>query len=263
VSLKDVGWVWEGVAFDPGVEPTIYGVGEGARYFGLNRACFMFHPTNEVALEKLGWLDQVVCDITKWQFREMRDEEGRVGFTHFLSGDPAVTLSEAEKVGRLSRDFRNIAGAIIDDLGGLMKNHGYSPQRLADIHAALKRHNDKLRLWAVVYAHELDPQFWAPYLSYLDVANLWVWKAENLPRLDEYLDRCAEIFQGKPIILGCYLRDYPTQSPVPLNLLRFEFERICAYMEDGRISGFSILAACLIDQHPEQAALVRCFLAER
>jgi len=263
VSLGDVGWVWEGVAFDPGVQPTIYGVGEGARYFGLKRACFMFHRTNEVALQKLRSLDQVVCDITKWEFREMRSEEGRVGFTHSLSGDPSVTLSEAENLSRLSRDFPNVAGAIIDDFGGLIKNRGYSPQRLAQIHSALKRDNDNLNLWTVVYAHELDPQFWAPYLPHLDVANLWVWKAEDLPHLDEYLDGCAGIFLGKPIILGCYLRDYPTLSPVPLELLRFEFERIAAYLEQGRIAGFSILAACLIDQHPEQAAWVRDFLAGR
>ena len=34
-SLRDVGWVWEGQGIDPQVPPSIYGLGQGARYFGL------------------------------------------------------------------------------------------------------------------------------------------------------------------------------------------------------------------------------------
>ena len=42
--MAETGWVWEGLAFDPGVQPTIYGVGEGTKYFGLDKANFIFHP---------------------------------------------------------------------------------------------------------------------------------------------------------------------------------------------------------------------------
>ena len=263
MSIRDAGWVWEGTAFDPGVEPTIYGVGEGAKYFGLRRACFMFHRNSEVALEKMRDLEEVVCDITKWEHREVHDESGRAGFQNYLKGDPALTASEAENVSRLSLQFPNVTGAIIDDLGGLMKNNGYTPERLAEIHSALKRHNDALTLWAVVYAHELDPEFWGPYLPYLDLANLWVWQSKDLVNLDGYIQKCRDIFRGKPLVLGCYIRDYTLRAPVPLELMELQFNRIAAYLRDGRIDGFSILAACLIDQHPAQAAWIRDFLAQR
>jgi hypothetical protein len=263
MALRDVGWVWEGFAFDPGVEPTIYGVGEGAQYFGLKRACFMFHRNSALAMQKLRALDEVVCDITKWEFREVHDEAGRVAVQHHLRGDPAVSASEAENVSRLSRDFPNVTGAILDDLGGLMKNSGYTPERLAEIHAALKAHSDALRLWAVVYAHELDPQFWAPYLPHLDLANLWVWESKDLVNLDEYVEKCRQIFPGKPLILGCYLRDYTLPAGVPMDRLKLQWQRMADYVNRGLIDGFSILAACLIDQHPEQAEWVRAFLAQK
>jgi hypothetical protein len=263
VSLKDVGWVWEGIALDPGVEPSIYGVGEGARYFGLARACFMFHRNNEVAMEKMRWLDEVVCDITKWGWREVEDPAGGVAFKHSVSGDPEVTRSEAEHVSRLSQAFPNITGGFIDDMSNLINRHGYTPERHEEVRASLKRHDDALRLWAVVYSHELDAEYWRPYAGAIDVVNLWVWNAPDLRSLDQYVERCRAIFGEKPLVLGCYLRDYPTRSPVPLDLLEFEFERIEAYLGDGRIDGFSILAACLIDQHPEQAAWIRDFLARR
>lgn len=259
--LRDFGWVWEGIAFDPGVEPSIYGAGEGACYFGLKRACFMFHRNNEVAMQKLRDLEEVVCDITKWEHREVHDESGRAAFQNYLRGDPALTAAEAENVSRLSRQFPNITGAIIDDLGGLMKNNGYTPDRLAEIRAALKRHNERLTLWAVVYAHELDPQFWGPYLPHLDLANLWVWQSKDLVNLDDYVARCRAIFPGKPLILGCYIRDYTLRAPVPLELMEFQFNRIAQYLAQGKINGFSLLAACLIDQHPSQAEWIRSFLA--
>jgi hypothetical protein len=263
MPLRDVGWVWEGQGLDPGVAPSIFGVGEGARYLGLTRACFMFHPNSELALEKMRGLDEVVCDITKWQFREVKDGAGRIAFENFVSGDPALTLAEAEKVSRLARDFPNVTGAIIDDLSNLINNHGYTPERHAEVRQALQRHDDTLRLWAVVYTHELDPDYWRPYLPGIDVANLWVWNAGNLPQLDDYMRRCREVFPGKPIVLGAYLRDYAARSPVPLEMLQLQFERIARYVERGDLEGFSILGACLIDTQPEQAAWVREFIAAR
>ncbi len=45
-SFRDVGWVWEGQGIDPKVPPSIYGLGQGARYFGLSRANYLFHPND-------------------------------------------------------------------------------------------------------------------------------------------------------------------------------------------------------------------------
>ena len=41
MSMADVGWIWEGQGFDPGVYPSIFGVGEGAEYFGLRKVCYI------------------------------------------------------------------------------------------------------------------------------------------------------------------------------------------------------------------------------
>jgi len=65
-SMAEAGWVWEGIGFDPGVEPTVYGVGEGATYFGVPGANFIFHPNNEVNFAKLSHVPKVTGDISKW-----------------------------------------------------------------------------------------------------------------------------------------------------------------------------------------------------
>ena len=69
------------------------------------------------------------------------------------------------------------------------------------------------------------------------------------------------MFPGKEIIMGVYLRDYPSKSPVPLKSLEMELETIVKHLRSGSLAGFNILAGCLIDQHPEQAEFIRDFIA--
>lgn len=257
MRLRDVGWVWEGQGIDPGVYPSMYGLGEGCAYFGLRRANFMFHPNDRYALEKLAHLDQVTCDIS-----QSYPGYEREGVDRAQLGNPEATRAEAEKVSRLSLEFRNISGGFFDDLKGIMSKHGYSVEQLAATRAALRRHNPALRLWAVVYGHELDDgEFWSAVAPQIDVVNLWVWQSSDLGRLDEYVARCAAQFAGKPLIIGCYLRDYGIPAPVPVERLAFQFERIADWVARGRIAGFSILGAVLIDGHREQAEFVRDFIA--
>ena len=62
-----------------------------------------------------------------------------------------------------------------------------------------------------------------------------------MARLDEALDRCREVFPDKPILMGCYLRDYPTQAPLPMDALRRQWHTVAEALEDGHIAGFDIL----------------------
>jgi len=258
VSMRDVGWVWEGQGLDPGVHPSIFGVGEGAKWFGVRRVHHMFHPNDELAMDKLRGLDEVVCDISKWKFKHA--EKG-VGSICYCDGALETVRSEATKVSRLSRKYPNITGAIHDDMKGLVEREKISAERYGEIHTALKHDNPKLKLWAVVYTHELDSAAWAGFLPYIDVVNLWVWNAKDLSKLDGDLERCREFFAPRPIVIGCYLRDYPTASPVPMDRLKYQWERVAAYLDEGRIVGYAILAAVLIDGHQEQARWVRDFIA--
>ena len=245
-------------ALDPGVFPSIFGVGEGAPYFGLSRAWYMFHPNDELAMQKLSPPDEVICDIAKWKFR---NPEGG-GTAHWVDSSPESVRREAETVSRLSTRFPNVVGAVHDDMLGLMKREGYAPEQYASIHAALKSANPNLKLWAVVYTHELGPEVWEGYKPFIDTVSLWVWDAKNLPNLDEYVARCRDIFPDKTINLGCYLRDYPTVAPVPMDLLKVQWHKLAQYLEEGLGDSYSILAAVLIDGHQEQANWIRDFIAD-
>lgn len=257
MNFRDAGWVWEGQGLDPGVFPSVFGVGEGARYFGVSRAWYMFHPNDDLGMEKLRGLKAVICDIAKWKYRDSEDG----GITHWVDADPEAVRAEAETISQLSARYANIAGAVHDDMLGLIRREGYEPSDYAPIYRALKSRNPKLNLWAVVYSHELDAETWAPYLPFIDVVSLWVWEAQNLSRLEEYVARCRTIFPGKPINVGSYLRNYPTLSPVPMELLRVQWETMLDLFRKGAIDSYSILGTVLIDGHRQQAEWVRDFIA--
>lgn len=258
MSLRDVGWVWEGQGIDPGVPPSVFGVGGGCEFFGLKRATFLFHPNTETALAKLSGLEEVVCDIIKWKFVYTGDGGWKCG----LEEQPGTMLTEARKVNRLADKFPNVTGAFLDDFAGIIKRHPDGSTELARVRTALTDGRPDLKLWTVVYSHELDADFWRPYLPLVDVVNLWVWEStKDLLKLDEYVDRAGAVFAGKPLVIGCYVRDYPTAAAVPMELVKFQFERIVRYLQEGKIAGYSILGAVLIDVHPKQACWIRDFIA--
>jgi len=258
MRLADVGWVWEGQGLDPGVHPSIFGVGEGAEYFGLRRAHFMFHPITELAMKKLAGLEEVVCDVSKWGFRD--SEKG--GSDCYVDARLETVCTEAERVSRLSRHYPNVTGAIFDDMKGLLEREGMESDVSAAVTFSLRMYNAGLKLWAVVYSHELDHAFWDHCKAHIDVVNLWVWNQNDLPELERYIERAHEVFPGKPVVMGCYLRDYPSRSPMPMDALQRQWTTVANAVADGRLDGYAILGTVLIDAHPRQAAWVRDFIRD-
>ena len=174
-TFREAGWVWEGHGFDPGLEPSVYGVGEGAAYFGLNRANFMFHRNTPANLPaKLRHLGQVVPEISKWKWVEIEPQTGKHGwgFAGWRDSHPETVLAEAADLSRVSLDAPNVTGALIDDCSAVFRYDAYNPDRPRQIRAALHSANPKLKLWVVVYTHELHLEQWQAFLPWVDVVNL-------------------------------------------------------------------------------------------
>jgi hypothetical protein len=257
-SFRDAGWVWEGQGIDPKVPPSIYGLGQGARYFGLSRANFLFHPNDAPALRLLAGYDEVTCDISKWGWEWNADGRPVCKAT----SSPAIVQAEGENVARLARQFRNVTGVYCDDLMGLMNSFKFGPKEFAQARSAIRAANPALKMWSVVYTHELEKvDFWTAMRPHMDVITLWIWNSDDIVRMAEHVDQCRRVFPDKPIMMGVYLRDYPKVAPVPVDRVRRQMERIADLFGKGKLAGYSILAAVLIDGHRPQADAVRDFIA--
>lgn len=257
MNFREVGWCWEGQGLDPGVDPSILGVGDGCRFFGLTRANYMFHPNTEFAMQHMAWLDEITLDIAKWGYQDTP----KGGTDHLVDARPERVRAEAELTSRLSLKYPNITGAFHDDMLGLARREGMTAEQYGEVYAAVKSANPALKLWVVVYTHELEAPEWADFAQFVDIVNLWVWNATELPRQEEGIARCQEVFPGKPIMMGAYLRDYPTVGPVPMDMVEVQWESILRNCANGDLSGYSILSGNLIDGQLEQASWIRDFIA--
>ena len=260
MSLRDVGWIWEGQGLDPGVRPSIYGLGQGAAYMGLSRVNFMFHPNDEHALRLLGDMDEVTCDISKWDFEWGEHNTVRAE----TDGRPETVRREAIHAAELSTRFANVTGLFDDDVMGLMKRHGMTIEQFGDMRRAVADINGNLKLWTVVYTHELgEVEFWQSMSPYLDVVNLWIWESKNIPTMPQELERCREVFPDKPIVMGVYLRNYSTAAPVPVESVMMQMKMIAEAVERGDLAGYSILGSVLIEGQRAQADAIRDFIASQ
>ena len=260
-AMRDVGWVWEGQPAYVDFPPSIYGLGEGCAYFGLSQAYYLYHGNSETSLQKLAGLRSVLCDISQWRYDKLTMPDGRIGWGVGHDKSLATVRAQASAVNHLSLQFPNVAGALFDDFIGAVDSGGYSYADCAGIRDALKADNPGLKLYTTTYTHEVAAGRWEQYVSLVDGVFLWVWESEDLFHLDEYVRQCRELFGDRPVILGCYLRDYPADRPVPMDRLRYQWERIPGYLEQGLVDGYCILGAYLIDHQPEQAEWVRDFIA--
>ena len=260
-TMREVGWVWEGQPAYRDFPPSMYGLGEGCEYFGLSRAYYLYHGNNETALAKLAGLRQVLCDISFWRPRKLETAAGEIGWGVGHDKSLTTVLEQAGAVSRLSLQFANVAGALFDDFIGAVDGGGYSRADCDSIRDTLKADNPDLKLYTTTYTHEVSAGRWEEYVSLVDGVFLWVWESANLIHLDDYVRACRELMGDKPVMLGCYLRDYPAEMPVPMDRLRYQWERIPGYLEAGLVDGYCILGAYLIDHQPEQAEWVRDFIA--
>ena len=146
----------EGQAINKLIMPSIYGVGEGAEYFHLNKVVYIFHPNTPLAMEKLRPFEQVVCEISKWKFRGQADNS----VLKYHDGRVSTKVEEARKVAQLARNYSNLRGGFDDDLLGMIKREKITPDQYAEVYNGLKQNNPGLKLWTVVYSHELDPKNW-------------------------------------------------------------------------------------------------------
>lgn len=261
--LSEAGWCWDGQGINGQWDLSIFGAGEGTRWFGLERCCFMFHPNSELAMEKLSDMKEVICDISKWDYKKAECEGySGLGYPVAMKVDASINRKrqEALNLSRLSVSYPNLRGAFDDDLIQIIKRDNISPDQYAGVNRELKSVNKDLKQWIVIYSHELDKKDLQPYDEAFDVITLWVWASKDLVNLDRYIDGCRQIFPDKPIYIGCYLRDYTLLEGVPMHLLKYQWEKVARYVSDGTIGGYHVLAGCLIDFHLEQARWIRDFI---
>lgn len=220
----------------------------GMKYFDAENAVYVYGTLNEETLQLHQDCKKLICQVT----RTARSGEQ-------LESD----VECAEKLSLLSLKYPNIIGGIADDLV-IYLGYNYSVKDVQAIRAALKKHNDKLDLYGVVYARELDHENIPRVAPCLDAVNLWLDRKSDLAEFDLILEKCLVRFPGKKIMLGIFMQDINLSDLGYSNELMLRYlNKIEKAYRDGKIQSMVILGDREIAKFPELAQTIRQFFAER
>ena len=246
----DTLWMWGGPTPCWGGSMADDTLVRGARYFDAKNGVYVYGPTDEKMMRIHSGFKRLLCQVngncrTPGAQRGMSDE------------------ANAEELSRLSLEFPNIVGAMCDDVA-VRYRRVVLPEDFAARRRGLTKYNDKLKMYGVIYVHELERKDFSAILPYLDVVNLWFWNMEEILDYDRNLRLCQERFPGKPILQGIFLHDYGLSDAGTLpSLLRYQLEKAREYMTGGVVAGVVILGDREIAKWPESAAAVRDYLRKQ
>ena len=240
-------WVWGGPTPHWGGSMADDTLVRGAKYFDAKNAVYVYGPTSDRMMQLHSGFERLLCQVngqcrTPGAQGDMDDERN------------------AEELSRLSLKYPNIVGAMCDDVA-MHFRRVVLPEAFEARYRALKKYNDKLKMYGVIYVHELAEKDFSLIHPYLDTVNLWFWNMDEILDYDRNILLCQERFPGKPILQGIFLHDYGLSDAGSLpQLLICQLDKAREYMTRGIVEGVVILGDREIRKWPESSAAVRDYL---
>jgi hypothetical protein len=161
----------------------------------------------------------------------------------------------------LAGRFPNIDGFIMDDYFRPDGSGSLSVEQLKELRHHLVIGGKKHDLFVVLYQHQLTLPV-GEHLEFCDKITFWTWKAQDLKKLESSLDRLEKLAPRHGKLLGCYLWDFGTSKPMPLELMKKQCELGRRWLEQARIEGMIFLASNVCDLELETVEWTRKWIAE-
>lgn len=239
-------WVWGGPTSKWGGSMADDTLVRGADFFNAENVVYVYGPTSDKMMQIHSKYKKMLCQVNA----NCRTD----GALYHSEEENAALLSE------LSLKYPNIVGAMCDDYC-TGANYLLLPERYEKIYRGVKKYNKDLKVYGVIYAHELMLKDFRFVQDYIDVVNFWFWHKDEILDYDEHIARCQEKFPGKPIIQGIFLHEYGRADVgnVP-ELLEYQLEKAREYMAKGVVEGIIILGDREIKKWPESANAVKNYL---
>jgi len=158
---------------------------------------------------------------------------------------------EVEVLCDLSTRFPNITGVYMDDFFNPKGDDGqagaFSVERLRAIRGQLQMPHRTLKLWAVLYTHQVDMGV-EKHLELCDYVSYWTWRADELTDLEKNLSRLEALgVPAEKISLGLYMWDYGGRRPIPMDLMKRQCELGLQWLVEGRVDNLCFLGSYLCD----------------
>lgn len=189
-------------------------------------------------------------------FRQLR----RVVWS-LVGASGASSDDERKHVLELAARFPNIVGFIMDDFFKENGQGSLSVDELRTLRERLLVAGRRRELIVVWYRHQLA----LPVQSHLELCDkitFWTWRAEELNDLQASFERLEKLAPAQGKLLGCYLWDFGTEKPMPLELMKKQCELGLQWLRQKRIEGMIFLGSNVCDLELDTVQWTRSWIAE-
>jgi len=235
------------------MEPT-----EGAAYLGIPNCCRVVMldkpaPPFDDEAQKLSGFRQVVWSAIGAGGVERNNND----------------QSDLDEVLRQAARHPNVTGAVLDDFFPSVEGFDAGGQRarhsIRSIETMRKKLHEfpqrRLDLWLVWYSYQLEFPV-QDYVDLCDVVTLWTWKGSDLDRLDENIERMAELTPGKRRLAGCYLWNYGERTELTRQQMESQLASYQHWLNEGVLEGVVFCSNCVADCGLEAAEITKRWIHE-
>ncbi len=169
------------------------------------------------------------------------------------------TMNEIIEVAK--RDKR-LVSAINDDFFCGNRPEIFTPDVLAhqreQLHTAIDR---PIEFWSVVYDRSVitNENVYAHAKEY-DLTTFWIWYSSNIPNLPAYIEWARSLTKEGRVILGLYMWDYGTGSPISDDFMKFQLDVAYERLVSGKIEGIMLHSSNNSDIGLESTQIVKGWL---
>ena len=190
------------------------------------------------------------CAALRVRFLNTHDTDkalsvGLAGLRLLADGVPLDTSEWKAAASSTYPSFEPFAPAVGPDWPGPPFRTSLTPAQLRTLRETRVR-GRRLPIMCVIYTRQVKPQA-KPYLAEVDQVCLWTWQPEDLDHLEANLSALERLVPGKPIYLGCYMFDFTTSRPLPVERMRLQVEQGHRWLLANRIQGMIFLATANCD----------------
>ena len=254
-TIRDRFWLW---GHDAGSHDVQWNLPGTSRITPVEATFYMAIPN--IVMVRYDEESQPPSTQYSVPFRPLREVVWSI-----VGGGGITERSEREQVIELAGQLPNMTGVMMDDFFRSEEDgdqiSALSLEELKEVKALLGAAARPLDLWVVLYAHQLHMPV-RKHLELCDNVAFWTWEAKDIDKLEDNFAQMESIAPSCRRILGCYMWDYGTKNPIPVDLMRKQCTLGLQWLREGRIEGMIFLASCICDLDLEAVEWTRRWIGE-